>query len=70
MRETVDIDGLADKVFGKYLKFIQSKATTQGPHLDIKIKSKSGLKALNKGKPAAPQEPEQMQTPTDLGAVG
>ena len=22
MRETVDIDGLADKIFGKYLKFV------------------------------------------------
>lgn len=28
MRETVDVDGLGDKVFGKYLKFFQQKATT------------------------------------------
>jgi ABC-type transporter MlaC component len=33
MRETVDVEGLADKIFGKYYKFVQGKATSPGPHL-------------------------------------
>ena len=33
MRETVDIDGLADKIFGKYLKFVQTKVAQPGPHI-------------------------------------
>ena len=33
MRETVDIDGLAEKIFGKYLKFIQTKVSSPGPHI-------------------------------------
>ncbi len=35
MRETVDVDGLADKIFGKYLKFIQTKAQSPGPHINL-----------------------------------
>lgn len=35
MRETVDVDGLADKIFGKYLKFIDTKARSPGPHINI-----------------------------------
>ena len=33
MRETVDIDGLADKIFAKYLKYVQTKA--QSPAASI-----------------------------------
>ena len=35
MRETVDVDGLADKIFTKYLKFIETKARSPGPHINI-----------------------------------
>ena len=35
MRETVDIQGLADKIFGKYLKFLTTKAQSPGPHINI-----------------------------------
>ena len=35
MRETVDIQGLAEKIFGKYLKFLTTKAQSPGPHINI-----------------------------------
>ena len=35
MRETVDVDGLADKIFTKYLKFIETKARSPGPHINL-----------------------------------
>lgn len=70
MRETVDIDGLADKVFTKYFKFIQTKATTQGSHLEIKINKKGRADTRAKANNAAPNDKESMQTPTDLGLVG
>ena len=35
MRETVDVEGLADKILGKYLKFIQTKVASPGPHINI-----------------------------------
>jgi len=41
MRETVDIDGLSDKIFGKYLKFIQQRVSSPGPHI-----SPVGLKKI------------------------
>lgn len=34
MRETVDVEGLADKILGKYLKFIQTKVASPGPHIN------------------------------------
>lgn len=37
MRETVDIDGLPEKIFGKYLKFVQTKAQSPGPHINIPV---------------------------------
>ena len=37
MRETVDVDGLPEKIFGKYLKFIQTKAASPGPHIEISV---------------------------------
>ena len=38
MRETVDLDGLGVKIFGKYLKFLQQKVASKldeelNPHL-------------------------------------
>mmetsp|Transcript_25068 Transcript_25068/g.31391 ORF Transcript_25068/g.31391 Transcript_25068/m.31391 type:complete len:101 (-) Transcript_25068:1295-1597(-) len=33
MRETVDVDGLADKIFTKYMKFVETKVRTPGPHI-------------------------------------
>ena len=35
MRETVDVNGLADKIFSKYLKFIETKARSPGPHINL-----------------------------------
>ena len=35
MRETVDVEGLADKILGKYLKFIQTKVASPGPHINV-----------------------------------
>ena len=33
MRETVDVDGLSDKIFGKYMKFVDTKVRMPGPHI-------------------------------------
>ena len=33
MRETVDIDGLSEKIFGKYMKFVETKVRSPGPHI-------------------------------------
>ena len=35
MRETVDVNGLADKIFSKYLKFIETKARSPGPLINL-----------------------------------
>ena len=52
MRETVDVEGLADKIFTKYFKFIEGKALSPGPHINLppalkknKQQSSSGGKA-------------------------
>ena len=50
MRETVDIEGLADKIFTKYFKFLQTKVSSPGPHIspvglkNIKIPSKTPIR--------------------------
>jgi hypothetical protein len=53
MRETVDVDGLADKIFGKYLKFIDTKARSPGPHINIPPPNplKPTLQGSGAGKP-------------------
>ena len=33
MRETVDVDGLSDKIFSKYMKFVDTKVRMPGPHI-------------------------------------
>ena len=45
MRETVDLDGLGVKIFGKYLKFLQQKVAAKldeelNPTTDAKVKQK------------------------------
>ena len=45
MRETVDLDGLGVKIFGKYLKFLQQKVATKldeelNPSTDAKVKQR------------------------------
>jgi len=32
-RETVDVDGLSEKIFGKYMKFVDTKVRMPGPHI-------------------------------------
>ena len=65
MRETVDVDGLADKIFGKYLKFIQTKAQSPGPHINV---PRTVIE-----KPPEIQKPEEENQfnlmPTDLGSM-
>ena len=45
-RETVDLDGLAQKIFGKYLKFLQGKV------LERTSARPAGPEVMNKPKPA------------------
>ena len=41
MRETVDVDGLADKIITKYMKFIDTKVRLPGPHISpVGVKKK------------------------------
>ena len=68
MRETVDVDGLADKIFGKYLKFIQTKATSPGPHINVPVT------VIENPSPEIPKStPEEdnglNSMPTDLGSI-
>ena len=51
MRETVDVDGLADKIFSKYLKFVETKARSPGPHINLqrlKTKDEIGVNGSSK----------------------
>lgn len=33
MRETVDLEGLPDKIIGKYMKFLETKLRGPGPYI-------------------------------------
>lgn len=61
MRETVDIEGLSEKIFGKYLKFIQQKVSAPGPHI-----SPVGQKKIRIPKEHVPEPFEKVDN-QDLG---
>ena len=49
MRETVDVDGLSEKIFGKYMKFIDTKVRAPGLHIS----------PVGKKKVEIPKEPKR-----------
>ena len=57
MRETVDNDGLSDKIFNKYMKFMEAKLRTPGPHI-----SPVGSKKMKIMIPKIPKEPERQES--------
>lgn len=65
-RETVDVDGLADKIFSKYMKFVDTKVRSPGPHISP-VGQKKKLKI-----PSEPERSEEMDLNFDhenLGAI-
>ena len=63
MRETVDVEGLADKIFGKYLKFVETKARSPGPHINLPAQRKSERETVDT------KDPQEMKLDEHLGSV-
>ena len=55
MRETVDVEGLSDKIFSKYMKFVDTKVRMPGPHI-----SPVGVKKIK-----IPKEPSRSSETDD-----
>ena len=66
MRETVDLDGLGVKIFGKYLKFLQQKVAAK---LDEELNPSSGKNNAEKKIAAAAAADQAIQDNWELGSV-
>lgn len=67
MRETVDVEGLADKIFGKYLKFVETKARSPGPHINIPAQQKAKESTVDTKDRV--EDPQEMKLDEHLGSV-
>ena len=66
MRETVDLDGLGVKIFGKYLKFLQQKVAAK---LDEELNPTPDPKTMQKKKDQMEQAEKAIQDNWELGSV-